>query len=64
MRCPGTPTAVQADGKIDVVTVAEHAGQDVGVLQSWSLEICIENVTLFADGFESGTTSAWSAVVP
>ena len=35
---------------------------NAGTLTSWSMTI--EPAPIFADGFESGTTSAWSLVVP
>ncbi len=42
------------------LTINDNADQDSGQLDSWSLEICIEDVGgIFNDSFESGDTSAW-----
>ncbi|NJL27983.1 MAG: hypothetical protein HC897_08820 [Thermoanaerobaculia bacterium] len=47
------------------LTVTDNADQDVGQLQSWALEICIEQRDpIFADGFESGNTSSWTNTLP
>lgn len=46
------------------LTVNDTANLDAGQLQSWSLEICIEDNSMFSDGFETGDTSAWSLVFP
>ncbi|MDX1997347.1 MAG: proprotein convertase P-domain-containing protein [Thermoanaerobaculia bacterium] len=46
------------------LTINDTASGDSGVLQSWSVEICIENTQVFADGFNAGNTSAWSSTVP
>lgn len=47
-----------------ILTINDNAGGDSGELGSWSLEICTELNALFVDGFESGTTAAWSETVP
>lgn len=54
----------QASAGTWTLTINDNESGDSGVLQSWGLEICIENNDLFADGFETGNTSAWSSVVP
>lgn len=47
------------------LTITDNAAQDIGQLQSWGLEICIEQPdVIFVDGFESGNTSGWSGTVP
>jgi subtilisin-like proprotein convertase family protein len=50
------------------LTIVDNATGDVGQLQGWGLEICIEvpqlDPLIFADGFESGGTSEWSVVAP
>jgi subtilisin-like proprotein convertase family protein len=47
------------------LTITDNAAQDIGELQSWGLEICIELPDdIFADGFESGNTAGWSITVP
>ena len=45
------------------LNVYDHGGGDIGQLDSWSLEICIEVAAIFADGFESGNTNDWSTTV-
>jgi len=47
------------------LTVSDNAGDDVGSLLSWCLEIGDGDTSMiFGDGFESGNTSAWSSSVP
>ncbi len=47
------------------LTINDNAAVDSGQLDSWSLEICIEVADdIFADGFESGGTTAWSNQMP
>ena len=48
------------------LSIIDNFTADTGQLQTWGLEICIVVVPgpLFADGFESGDTSAWPNVVP
>ena len=46
------------------LTITDNAGTDTGTLQSWSLEICTEANQIFADGFASENTNAWSATLP
>ena len=47
------------------LTVADHASQDVGQLQSWSLRLCTEATgVIFLNGFESGTLGEWSDFEP
>ncbi|MCP3982185.1 MAG: hypothetical protein GY716_22995, partial [bacterium] len=47
------------------LTINDNLGGDSGQLDGWSLEICIEDTgRLFADGFESGDTTAWSNTAP
>ncbi len=49
------------------LTIIDNFTADTGQLDSWSLEICIEGGvagSIFADGFESGDTAAWTSVVP
>lgn len=54
----------QNSGGTWTLTINDTAGGDAGILQSWSLEICIEDTRIFDDGFETGNTAAWSIVVP
>ena len=44
------------------LTVSDNAEQDTGALVSWCLDVSLS--AIFADGFESGTTSAWSSTSP
>ena len=48
------------------MTVSDNAGVDTGTLDEWCLVSATELVVppIFADGFESGTTSAWDVVQP
>jgi subtilisin-like proprotein convertase family protein len=49
------------------LSIIDNWSGDSGQLQSWSLEICSTrpaDAPFFADDFESGFLSAWSAVVP
>jgi subtilisin-like proprotein convertase family protein len=45
--------------------IVDNLGGDSGQLDGWGLDLCTEvREDLFADGFESGDTSAWSRTVP
>ncbi|MCP3959330.1 MAG: hypothetical protein GY719_15875 [bacterium] len=47
------------------LTINDNAGQDAGQLDSWSLEICVEDDGgIFSDGFESNDTTGWSNQQP
>jgi hypothetical protein len=47
------------------LSIIDNFTADTGQLTSWGLEICVEaEGPLFADGFETGTTSAWPNVRP
>jgi len=44
--------------------IVDDAGQDLGSLGGWCLNITLGDNSLLIDGFESGNTSAWSSTVP
>ncbi len=65
---PASPlTAFSGEGSEGTWTliINDNLGGDSGQLDSWSLEICIEDTGgIFSDGFESGNHGAWSNVLP
>jgi subtilisin-like proprotein convertase family protein len=48
--------------------VVDSAGQDVGTIDDWQLQLTVnepcDNDAIFADDFETATTNAWGLVVP
>jgi subtilisin-like proprotein convertase family protein len=48
--------------------VVDDAGADIGTIDAWQLRLTVNEPcdvgAIFADDFESGTTAAWSSVVP
>ena len=50
-----------------VLLITDRYSGDTGSLDAWEIhacyEIAVENPDIFADGFESGDTVAWSSTV-
>jgi len=44
--------------------LVDDAGQDTGSMNGWCLNITLGGDMPFLDGFESGSTSAWSSAIP
>jgi hypothetical protein len=49
-----------ATGALTPLSSSNPIGEWEGAVQN----VCAASTTIFADGFESGDTSAWSATVP
>jgi hypothetical protein len=55
------PADLDRDGDLDLVSIAWNAPQYIHL---WRNDAPSPGAVLFADGFESGSTSAWSATQP